>query len=230
MGRVRFPFQDPSAVVAGRHLATDRQVGVDRDVADAPLLLGEKYLLAPVCAEDGRLEAAVKLLIDEGVGRLLAEDARIFDPLGFDGVLGHCACDVDRQHLRRAKPASQQRRSPGTGGYVSLALRLGAGFAVCALGHSHGTTTSTSSPLPRSTETNLRHSRFPSPLSIRKNERWLSTPALAASSAVMPLKTRTERALATRALRLRRKPKAERSCGAAHGGGRMSTNERVRLG
>jgi hypothetical protein len=56
-----------------------RQIPVDRDVADAALLLGEEHLLAPVRAEDGRFEAAVIPLVDQSVGGLLAEDARVLD-------------------------------------------------------------------------------------------------------------------------------------------------------
>ena len=85
-----------NADVPGR---LDRQIRVDRDVADAALLLGEEHLLARVRAEDGRLEAAVVLLVDQGVRSLLAEDARVFDGLLLDRSLGHGARDVDRQHL-----------------------------------------------------------------------------------------------------------------------------------
>ena len=53
------------------------QVGVDWHVADAALLLGEEHLLAPVRAENGRLETAIIFLVDKGVGRFLAEDTRI---------------------------------------------------------------------------------------------------------------------------------------------------------
>ena len=75
-------------------------VSVDWHVADAALLLGEEHLLAPVRAEDGRLEAAVAFLIDEGIRSLLAEDTRVFQALLLDRGLRHCARDVDGQHLR----------------------------------------------------------------------------------------------------------------------------------
>jgi hypothetical protein len=82
------------------HAVWTGQIGVDRDVADAALLLGEEHLLAPISAEDGRLERAVIFLVDEGVCRLLAEDARVLDALLLDRFLGHCARHIDGQHLR----------------------------------------------------------------------------------------------------------------------------------
>jgi hypothetical protein len=99
-----------NADVPGR---LDRQIRVDRDVADAALLLGEEHLLAPVRAEDGRLEAAVVLLVDQGVRSLLAEDARVFDALLLDRSLGHGARDVDGQHLGEpvvARPGHVEHR------------------------------------------------------------------------------------------------------------------------
>jgi hypothetical protein len=75
------------------------QVSIDWHVANAALLLGEEHFLAPVRAEDGRLETAIIFLVDKSVGRFLAEDARVFDTLLLDHLLGHCARDVDGQHL-----------------------------------------------------------------------------------------------------------------------------------
>ena len=54
----------------------NRQASVDWHVADAALLVGEEHFLAPVRAENGRLEAAIIFLVDKSVGRFLAEDAR----------------------------------------------------------------------------------------------------------------------------------------------------------
>jgi hypothetical protein len=47
----------------------DGQVSVDWHVAYAALLLGEEHLLAPVRTENGGLEAAVILLVDQLVMR-----------------------------------------------------------------------------------------------------------------------------------------------------------------
>ncbi len=80
-------------------MQSGRQIWVDGDVGDAALLLGEEHLLARIRAENGRLEAAVIFLVNEGVGRLLAENTRVLDALLLDGFLGHRARDVDRQHL-----------------------------------------------------------------------------------------------------------------------------------
>ena len=75
------------------------QVSVDWHVADAALLLGEEHFLTPVRAENGRLETAIILLVDEGVGRFLAEDTRIFQALLLHSGLRHCVRYVDGQHL-----------------------------------------------------------------------------------------------------------------------------------
>ena len=45
----------------------DGQVSVDWYVADAALRLGEEHLLAPVRDQERRLEAAVELLVDQGI-------------------------------------------------------------------------------------------------------------------------------------------------------------------
>jgi hypothetical protein len=45
-------------------------------------------------------EAAIILLVDEGVSRLLAEDTRIFQALLLHSGLRHCVRHVDGQHLR----------------------------------------------------------------------------------------------------------------------------------
>ena len=79
--------------------SVDGQVSVDWHVADAALLLGEEHFLAPVRPQDGRLEAAIILLVDEGVGRFLAEDARVFEALLLHSGLRHCARDVYGQNL-----------------------------------------------------------------------------------------------------------------------------------
>src|SRR4051794_27709368 len=78
--------------------------------------------------------------------------------------------------------------------------------ASSGLGHSHRSTTPTLSPLAKGTLTNLNHdvasggARLLLPLSTRKYPRLSSTPAFLASSAVMLLRTRAERAALSSAL------------------------------